>query len=71
MTQIAWVEEAEIDCEPGAELCGACKHVPMNAPRRCAVFGLLQLTDIGNSRRCPACLTAERWADMRRELRND
>lgn len=74
MTKIAWVEEAEIPCEPGAEWCEDCDHaivgwlITDNKSAnewngRCDIFD-----DCDGDRRCPACLRAERRAALRARL---
>ena len=67
MTTIAWAEEADIPCEPGAELCGGCDAEDCYFCNRFEI----ELDASGNggfSRRCPACLRAERRAALRARL---
>ena len=69
MTRIAWVEEAEIDCEPGAELCNGCDVRIKDSV--CERFDdLVYHTEDPreDSRRCPACLRAEKRAVARARL---
>jgi len=71
MIKIAWVKEAEIPCEPGAELCNECiggcnVRIKDNV---CTRFDELVYhspnDDFEQAHRCPACLRAERRAVLR------
>lgn len=70
MTRIAWVEEADIPCEPGAELCGDCEHAITADVWDCCPFATDEFDPQGaaNPRRCPACLSAERMAAVRARI---